>query len=251
MPSTFLWYELLTPDVAAAKAFYGAVVGWTMSDGGQPGMPYTIVSAGTHGVGGIAEAAAGMPSHWVGYLGVDDTDATARRIADAGGRVLREPDDIPQVGRFAAVADPGGAVFMLLTPLPRHDVPPPAEPGTPGTIGWHELYAGNGQEAAFAFYAEQFGWQTLDSLDMGPMGQYRIFGIDGVQLGGMMDKPAEMPASAWTFYIDVDGIDAATERLAAHGGRVLMGPHEVPGGSWIVQATDPQGVPFAMVAARR
>jgi Predicted enzyme related to lactoylglutathione lyase len=256
MPSTFLWYELMTPDVAAARAFYGAVAGWTMSDGGQPGKPYTIVSAGTRGVGGIADAAmadcaAETASRWLGYVGVDDTDATARRIVDAGGRVLRAPDDIPEVGRFAVVSDPGGAVFMLLTPLPRHDMPSPAEPGTPGTIGWHELYAGNGQEAAFAFYSQLFGWETLDSMDMGPMGQYRIFGLNGVQMGGMMDKPADMPASAWTFYVNVEGIDAAIERLTTHGGTVQMGPQEVPGGSWIVQATDPQGVPFALVAPRR
>ena len=51
---TFIWYELMTPDVEGAKAFYGTVVGWAMSEGGHPGMPYTIVSAGTHGIGGIA-----------------------------------------------------------------------------------------------------------------------------------------------------------------------------------------------------
>jgi Predicted enzyme related to lactoylglutathione lyase len=60
-----------------------------------------------------------------------------------------------------------------------------------------------------------------------------------------------MPASAWTFYVNVEGIDAAIERLTTHGGTVQMGPQEVPGGSWIVQATDPQGVPFALVAPRR
>ncbi len=67
----------------------------------------------------------------------------------------------------------------------------------------------------------------------------------------MMDKPAEAPAASWAFYVNVDGIDAAVERINANRGRVLMGPHEVPGGSWIVQAVDPQGAPFALVAPRR
>lgn len=79
---------------------------------------------------------------------------------------------------------------------------------------------------------------------MGPMGNYRIFGADGVQMGGMMDKPENI-VSGWGFYINVDGIDAAAERIKANGGQVLMGPHEVPGGSWIVQAMDPQGAAFA------
>ena len=78
-----------------------------------------------------------------------------------------------------------------------------------------------------------------------------IFSKDGVQLGGMMDKPENVPVSAWTFYINVDGIDAATERVKAKGGEVLTGPMEVPNGSWIIQAKDPQGAHFALVSAKR
>jgi predicted enzyme related to lactoylglutathione lyase len=252
----FVWYELMTSDQPAAEAFYRAVVGWEMADAGQPGVRYTILSAGGRGIAGLtalpAEAcAAGAKPGWMGYIGVADTDAAATHIAESGGKILREPDDIPNVGRFAVVADPGGAPFMLLTPLPRGQRMQPVEPNTPGHVGWHELYAANGQDAAFAFYAAQFGWTTLDTLDMGPMGKYRIFGADGVPFGGMMDKPADAPAAAWAFYVNVDGIDAAVDRINTNGGRVLMGPHEVPGGSWIVQAVDPQGAAFALVSRTR
>jgi predicted enzyme related to lactoylglutathione lyase len=253
----FIWYELMTSDQPAAEAFYRAVVGWEMADAGQPGMRYTILSAGGRGIGGLmtlpAEACeAGAKPGWMGYIGVADTDAAAKRIAESGGTILREPDDIPNVGRFAVVADPGGAPFMLLTPLPgKQQQSQPVEPNTAGHIGWHELYAANGQEAAFTFYSAQFGWTTIDTLDMGPMGKYRIFGANGVPFGGMMNKPADVPASAWAFYVNVDGIDGAVDRISANGGRVLMGPHEVPGGSWIVQAVDPQGVSFALVSRTR
>ena len=253
---SFIWYELMTTDQPAAEAFYRAVVGWEMVDAGQSDMRYTILSAGPRGVGGLttlpADAcAAGAKPGWTGYIAVADTDATAQRIVAAGGSIRRAPDDIPNVGRFAVVADPGGATFMLLTPLPREQQPPPIELHSPGYIGWHELYAGNGQEAAFAFYSKLFGWTTIDTLDMGAMGTYRIFGADGVPFGGMMDKPAEAPMSAWAFYVNVDGIDAAVERIKMNGGQILMGPHEVPGGSWIVQAVDPQGANFALVSAKR
>jgi len=252
----FIWYELMTSDQDAAEAFYRAVVGWKMADAGQPGMRYTILSAGDRGMGGVmaipAEAAAaGARPAWLGYVGVADTDAAAKRIVEAGGAIHRSPDDIPNVGRFAVVADPGGAMFMLLTPLPRGDASPPAEPTTLGLVSWHELYSSLGQEAAFRFYASQFGWETSELMDMGPMGKYRIFGADGVPMGGMMDKPEEAPASAWGFYVNVDGVDAALERIKAHGGQVLMGPHEVPGGRWIVQAVDPQGALFALVSDTR
>jgi predicted enzyme related to lactoylglutathione lyase len=252
----FIWYELLTSDQPAAEAFYRAVVGWQMADAGQSGIRYTILSAGPRGVGGLtslpadARAAGATPS-WSGYIGVADSDATARRIAELGGSIRRAPDDIPNVGRFAVVGDPGGATFMLLTPLPREQPPPPIELQSPGSVGWHELYAGNGLAAAFAFYANLFGWTTIDSLDMGEMGVYRIVGADGVPFGGMMDKPAHAPSSAWAFYVNVTGIDAAVARITANGGRVLMGPHEVPGGRWIVQAVDPQGASFALVSPTR
>lgn len=252
----FIWYELMTSDPDAAEAFYRAVVGWNTADAGQPGMRYTILSAGERGMGGLTAipedaAAAGARPGWLGYIAVPDTDAAAKRIGEAGGRVHRAPADIPDVGRFAVVADPGGAMFMLLTPLPRADAPPPAEPNTPGLVSWHELYAGIGQEAAFQFYASQFGWETAELMEMGPMGKYRIFTADGEALGGMMDKPGDMPASAWAFYVNVDGIDAAADRIRANGGQVTLEPSEVPGGRWIVQAVDPQGAAFALVSARR
>ncbi|MDT9599027.1 VOC family protein [Sphingosinicella rhizophila] len=255
----FIWYELMTTEQDAAIAFYEAVVGWSASDQTMAEMGdfrYTILSAGDRQIGGLMQLTDEMLGHgarpaWVGYIGVPDTDAAAKQIVAAGGSVHMGPDDIPNVGRFAMVGDPGGAVFYVMTPLPRSDVPPPAEPNELANISWHELYAGNGQEAAFDFYSRQFGWETMEMMDMGPMGQYRIFGSNGVRMGGMMDQPAEMPVSAWSFYVDVDGIDAAIDRITANGGKVAMGPHQVPGGSWIVQAFDPQGAFFALVSTTR
>ena len=252
----FIWYELMTSDQAAAEAFYRAVVGWGMADAGQPGMRYTVLSAGDRGMGGLMAlpddaCAAGARPGWLGYVGVPDTDGAAKRIVEAGGAIHHGPDDIPGVGRFAVVADPGGAAFQLLTPYPREDAPPPAEPSTPGLVSWHELSSRIGQEAAFGFYSGQFGWETLELMDMGPMGRYRIFGAGGVAMGGMLDAREDAPGSAWSFYVNVAGLDAAVRRIEANGGRVLTGPHEVPGGSWIVQAVDPQGAAFALVATSR
>ena len=258
-PGTFIWYELMTTDQDAAANFYGELVGWTAADQPSPaanGTRYVILSAGDRGVGGILQLSqamldGGARPGWVGYISVPDTDAAAKRIAEAGGAVHMPPTDIPGIGRFAMVADPGGAAFYVMTPLPRDDVPPPPAPGTPGHVSWRELYAGNGEEAAFAFYSGQFGWETMTEMDMGEMGKYRIFGADGVQMGGMMDKPKDMPIPFWTFYFEVDGIDAAIERIGAGGGKVTVEPHEVPGGSWIVQGIDPQGASFALVSERR
>lgn len=251
--NSFVWYELMTSDLKAAEAFYAGVVGWTAQDSGMPGVSYTILSMGGDRVAGAmtlpqdAREAGGRPG-WLGYIGVDNTDAAAERLSAAGGRVLKAPSDIPGVGRFAVVADPGGATFCLFGGVGEAPDPPVM---APGRIGWHELYAGDGP-SAFAFYADQFGWVEDRALDMGPMGTYRLFRIPGhagdMAVGGMMTKPPQVPVPHWGFYFTVPEIEAAAERVKGGGGQVVNGPMEVPGGAWIIQCVDPQGAHFALVA---
>ena len=249
---TFFWYELMTTDTKAAEAFYTGVVGWRAETWPGP-MPYTILNAGENGVGGIMmlpEEARQMGARpaWVGYIRSDDVDAQVKSLTQLGGSVKRPPSDIPEVGRFAVVADPQGAVFLLLKPNSPEKPPVPAT--TDGHIGWHELYATDWQ-AAFDFYAGQFGWTKADALDMGPMGIYQLFAAGAEPIGGMMNKPAEIPAPFWLFYFNVPAIDAAAKRITDQGGQILMGPQQVPTGQWILQGTDPQGVMFALVAPVR
>ncbi len=258
MADDFFWYELMTPDLAGALEFYGKVVGWktvdhvmTTASGGR----YVVLEAGARGIGGALEltdemTAGGAHPGWIGYIHVDDVDARAKAVVAAGGTIFMPPADIPEIGRFAMVADPGGAPFYLMKPLPREGGDPaPLAAGTVGTCGWRELFSTLGDKGAFDFYAAQFGWETVGEFDMGgAMGVYRLFGHDGAQLGGMMKKPDQVPVSVWNFYFLVDGIDAGADRIKTQGGHVVMGPHEVPGGQWIVQGMDPQGAFFALLS---
>lgn len=258
MADSFIWYELMTTDLDAGLDFYREVVGWTTSEMDQPDMRYVIWNAGERGIGGAmqltdAMCEGGARPAWLGYIHVADTDAKAAAIAADGGKILMPPGDIPNVGRFALVADRGGAAFYLLTPNPREggDMAPLSQ-YAPDNCGWHELYAGDGEASAIDFYGGQFGWTTESVMDMGPMGQYRLFAAGGEgAIGGMMDRPAQMPVSAWQYYFNVDAIDAAAERVAAQGGQVIMGPMEVPNGMWVLQGVDPQGAHFALVAPHR
>ena len=248
---SFFWYELMTTDMKAAEAFYAAVIGWTpqsFDPGG--GMPYTVINAGDRGVGGIMPLPqADLPPAWVGYVYTPDIDAACESLEKAGGKVHRPPTGIPTVGRFAVVSDPQGAMFMLLAPQGPEQ--PPVDRTAPGQVGWHELYTSDWR-AARDFYSGQFGWTAEGEFDMGAMGTYALFGFEpGTQGGGMMNKPDQMPTPAWQFYFNVEGVDAAAARVTAHGGTVLMGPMEVPGGSWVVQCQDPQGAHFALLSAAR
>jgi predicted enzyme related to lactoylglutathione lyase len=249
-PNTFGWYELMTTDLDAAVAFYRDVVGWTAQDSGMPGTRYMVLQAGSSPVAGAMVIpqdvcdAGGRPG-WTGYIGVADADAAVTKLQAAGGRLHRPAQDIPGIGRFAVVADPHGAVFVLFQP--NGTPPEPAPPMTQGHVGWHELYAGDGP-AAFAFYAAQFGWTKDQAMDMGPMGVYQLFAAGGLPIGGIMTKPPAIPQPYWGFYFTVPEINAAVERVKAGGGQVLNGPMEVPGGAWIIQGLDPQGAAFALVA---
>jgi len=251
-PNRFVWYELLTTDPDAAKAFYGDVAGWTAQDVPMPGMTYTLLNVGDQQVGGLMATppdalAMGVPPCWTGYVGVDDVDAAAGKAAGLGGSVQRPPDDIPGVGRFAIVADPQGAVFALFHS--DQAAPEWAPPGTLGHFGWHELYADD-VDKAFDFYAAMFGWRKDTAMDMGPAGTYQLFGIGERVCGGIMKRPAAFPGCAWLYYVNVPDIDVAVARVKTGGGQIHNGPEQVPGGDWIVQAQDPQAAQFALLGKR-
>ena len=251
-PGRYFWYELMTKDLDAAEAFYTEVVGWNAEDFGNPEMRYTVLKAGDHGIGGMMampEHCQGgeMPCFWGGYIEVADADAEAAAIEAAGGKVHKAPDDIPGVGRFAVVADPQGAMYNILAPTGEDQPELPAR--SPGTIGWHELYTSD-EKAAFDFYSGRYGWRGITTMDMGPMGTYRIFGWDEAGNGGMMNHPQPGTPPGWLFYFCVEDIDAAAQRVRDGGGEVLMGPMEVPDGGWIIQANDPQGARFALVGRK-
>lgn len=250
MATNFFWYELMTTDVPAAEAFYKAVVGWSSEPFPMDGPPYIVVKVGERGVGGIMEIPAeakamGAGPGWLGYIRAADTDAATESVGRSGGAVQRPPEDIPNVGRFSVVADPQGGTFMFLAPMGPDQ--PPVDPATPGHIGWHELYTSD-WPAALAFYSGQFGWAKGDSFEMGEMGTYQLFTIGGQPVGGMMNKPDPSMPTGWLFYFNVTDIDAGAGRITDNGGSITMGPTQVPGGQWIVMATDPQGAAFALLA---
>lgn len=257
MQGTFIWYELMARDAAAAAKFYAHVAGWEAKDSGMPGMDYTLFA-----IPGFAMGVAGMMGMtpemceqgepgWIGYVAVDDVDAKAAEFTTEGGAIMRAPEDIPGIGRFAVVADPQGAVLCLFKPtMPEGPMPPEPDLNTPGTFGWRELYATDGT-TAFDFYAKMFGWEKDMAVDMGPLGIYQTFKLDGRGLGGMMTKMPHMPMPVWNYYIVVDGIDAAVERVKAAGGQVVNGPHEVPGGAWIANCLDPEHAMFSLTASKR
>jgi predicted enzyme related to lactoylglutathione lyase len=239
----FVWHELMTTDPQAAAAFYSKVLPWKTQPSGMP--DYTLWVAGktmTGGLMGQPESArqAGAPPSWLVYIGTPDVDGTAAAAERLGGKVLKAPDDIPNVGRFAVLADPQGAAFAIFKPSAMPDG------GAPSTgFSWHEL-ATSDQQAALAFYSELFGWSRGPAHDMGPAGIYQLIEQGGAQIGGIYKVMDASKPPHWLTYIGVKSVDRAAAAARTAGGRVTQGPMEVPGGSRIAQILDPQGGAFAV-----
>lgn len=257
---SFIWYELVTGDAAAAKRFYDPVVGWSIQEETvAPGLEYRMITRSDGGnAGGVMTLDDEMRSQgarpvWLGYLHVADVDRAVEAIGADGGRVMMQPWDQPGVGRLAMVADPSGAPFYLMAPEPMPD-------GTSGTsdvfsvdqpqhVRWNEL-SSEDPDAAVAFYARHFGWRQDGDMDMGELGKYQFLYHGDTMIGAVMPKMPQMPASSWTFYIGVDDIDRATAAVRSGGGQVLQEPIEIPGGEYSMNAVDPQGASFGLVGPR-
>jgi predicted enzyme related to lactoylglutathione lyase len=249
MHGQFVWYELTTPDVDAARRFYPTITGWGTQ---QFDKDYTMwTSSGTPFAGifklGPEHRAQGIPPNWMPYVEAGNVDDTARGVTSLGGTVVVPPTDIPGTGRFAVAKDPQGATFGIYkssTPGSR------AWDGTPvlGRFSWHELMTTD-YKRAFDFYRQLFGWEKISEMDMGPGGMYFMYGKGGKMYGGMYNRPPEMSGMPpfWLVYAHVKDVEKAVEAAKRAGGSVKQPPMDVPGGR-IAVLGDPQGAGFAVHA---
>jgi uncharacterized protein len=247
--SRFVWYELATTDVEAAKAFYARVVGWRAGDALIPGSAYSLFTAGDTPVAGLMELVAearqnGAAPQWIGYAGVDDVDVAAGRVERLGGIVRIPPTDVRNVSRISVIADPEMAALALVKGSERGPGRP-AQRNTPGHVCWYELRTSD-VEKAFAFYSGLFGWDKADA-DVGPLSTYQQFSAGTETIGGIATKPGTWPWSLWLYYFSVPDIGAAAKRVEDAGGQVLFDPVALPGGARFVHCTDPQGAMFALM----
>jgi uncharacterized protein len=250
----FIWYELLTTDADAAARFYGAVVGWRnrAAEGSPQG--YGIFGTGDADVGGfmrLPEGAesAGMRPKWLGYVAVENVDAMVADIVRAGGTQHMPPTDIPGVGRFAMLADPQGVTFYVMRGA-MDGTSTAFDQSKFGHCNWNELSTGDPQ-AALAFYGARFGWAKGDAMPMGAMGDYQFITHGSQTIGAVMKRTEDGPPPAWTFYFGVPDIDVAAQAVSGNGGMIHYGPAEVPGGVFIIVASDPQGALFGLVGPRK
>lgn len=243
----FVWYDLMSTDKETSLAFFTALFGWSTADHDMGEMgTYTVVEAGGASFGGVMSMAPseGHASHFIGYVYTDDVDAVAARAPELGGAVPYPPMDIPGVGRFAVLQDPMGAYVSALSTLPTTSLAP--EIDVPfGCVSWSEL-SSDDPATSGAFYSELFGWEQKAS-GIAEMPDYTVFVQGESMLGGLWKQDHEGMPSAWTFYFNVEDIDASVAKVTELGGTLISEIVPVPSVGRIAVAADPTGAVFALM----
>lgn len=256
-----IWYELMTPDPAAVAAFYRALGGWDIPAKGQAmpnGSEYREIKRTDGGnLGGAltltqAMRDGGARPGWMPYFHVKGVeDAVAR--AEAMGATTHMPATKMHVGTLAMIADPQGAPFYLMDPIPPPDRPDAKsdvfDEAKAGHCRWNELTTTDAP-AARDFYAELLGWEFRDKMPMGERGDYLFVDAEGRRIGAISPWIGEDQPPAWLLYLGVDDIVRAHAAAKANGGSNVGDPHEVPGGDWVFSASDPAGARIAFVGPK-
>ncbi|HUA95568.1 MAG TPA: VOC family protein [Acidimicrobiales bacterium] len=240
------WVDLSAPDLPAARAFYGDLFGWDVPEGPPEAGGYSLALVRGKPVAGIGpQMNPDAPPAWMTYVNVDDADKVAAAVVSAGGQMLVPPMDVMDVGRMGILADPAGAVVGIWQPRTHKGALIVNEPNT---LCWNELVTTD-VPGATAFYASVFGWAAEP---LGDPPAYYEWRLGGRTIGGLMAKPAEMPAEVpphWGTYFAVVDTDRTVERIRELGGAVMMGPTDIEPGRFAV-AADPAGATFNVIALK-
>jgi predicted enzyme related to lactoylglutathione lyase len=235
------WIDLGIPDLERAMAFYGALFGWEFEVGPPETMRYTQCLLGGRRVAALAENPNPQADRfwWGLYLATADCDATARRVADAGGTVLVEPVDVMDQGRMALARDPVGAQFGLWQGRAHIGCEVVNEPGA---LLRNDLITPD-PEPARAFYAAVFDFTLDGNPDLPGLDFTFLRRPDGHEIGGIMGVEAE-PSSGWSTLFEVADTDAAVERAIEAGGKAGT-PEDFVYGR-LAHITDPFGTDFSV-----
>jgi predicted enzyme related to lactoylglutathione lyase len=233
------WVDIGTPNPTAAVQFYSGLFGWEGQDMGEEAGHYTIVSKDGKQVAAISPAQDPGPPRWTTYVNVDDVDAVAAKVEAAGGTVVMPPMDVMTAGRMAIFSDTTSAVVAAWQPRDHLGAQLINEPGA---FVWVDLQTSDVAKSK-AFYSAVFGW------GWGGSDEYAEAQVAGRTIGGLMPRPADLPAEMpdhWTVYFGSDDVDADAKRAADAGATVVVEPTDIPDTGRFSVLVDPQGAVFAL-----
>ena len=239
----FVWHDLLTKDVAAAKRFYGELLGWRFEDTKRGERPYVLARSGGTLAAGIVDISANANAgpQWISYMSVADVDKAVAQVQSDGGKVLVEARNFPNA-RAAVIADPQGAPLGLAQV--RRSLPDPADP-TPRQFFWDEYLAGDAAKA-LEFYKRLAGYEaTISESRLGV--DYHLLRKTRARAGLFQLPPSATGVEPnWLPYVMVDDPAGLAARVSGLGGRILLPAAPERRNSSLVVIADPGGAPLAL-----
>jgi predicted enzyme related to lactoylglutathione lyase len=239
----FVWHDMMTTDFGKSSRFYQELFGWGIEDFRvNEQNVYKMILAGTQGIAGFIEEPE-IPSHWIGYVTVEDVDAACERARARGGQAPVPGTDIPNIGRFAVISHGDGGYVSPFAPKNLEGSVPEAEP-IQGRFCWNQLMAKDPEKAA-EFYEDVFGWTTTVQ-DLGDE-KYWLFKSGGVPTAGMMkmghghDYP-----DFWLPYVEVSSVDDSVKRVKELGGEIIVPARDIPDLARFAVTADPTGAILAI-----
>lgn len=233
------WTDVGMPDPEAGLRFYSALFGWEGQDMGEEAGHYTIASIGGRQVAAISPAQDAGPPRWTTYINVDNVDAVAGKVEEAGGTVIVAPMDVMSAGRLAIIKDATGAVIGAWQPGDHIGAQLVNEPGA---FIWSELATADLAKSK-AFYSAVFGWEW------GGAEEYAEGQVAGRTIAGVMPRRPEMPSEvpdSWLVYFGSSDVDTDVKKAIDLGGAAVLDPTDIPGTGRFAVLMDPQGATFGV-----
>ncbi len=243
-----IFVELVTPDLAGAKRFYGGLFGWTFRDIQAGGIKYSEAFLDGHPVAGLIHKHVPASEHrqpaWLSFFAVADVNAAKKLALQNGAKLLFEPHSIPDRGREALFADPQGAVFAVLASS-SGDLPDVL--AAPGEWIWVSLITSDPDTAA-GFYQKLFDYEVFE-LPASEGAQHLLLASDNYARASVNTLPVNRPKAHphWLNYVRVEDTVKMAAKVVALGGRVLVEPRIDRHGGKVAVVADPLGAPFGLL----
>ncbi len=243
-----IWVELVTPDLAGAKAFYSELFGWTFQDIHGKKAEYAAAFLDGRPVGGIFQRSLPQGEHrqpaWLTFIAVADVDAAKQTALAHGAKVVFDARSFPQRGRQAVLADPQGAVFAVLA---SSSGDPADVLAAPGEWIWSSLQTQDPDTDA-AFYQTLFGYDVFE-VPSEDSQEHVILSSDDYARASVNPFPGDSSHRHphWLNFVRVADATAAAAKVVALGGRVLVEPHIDRHGDNLAVVADPSGAFFGLM----
>lgn len=242
-PGKMIWADLVTPDLATARDFYGTLFGWTFQSIGNAG-DYVVAFIERQPVAGLLQRSLNDEQHhsaWLGFFSARDVDVAERAATSHGARTLYAPRSYAGRGRQVVLADPQGAVFAILA---SSSGDPPDRLAGDGEWIWSSLLTTDpGQDANF--YGDVLGYRIFALPNENGVA-HRVLASDGYARAGVHTLPVGHHPH-WLHFVRVDDAGVSAAKATALGGRVLVEPRMDRHGGRIAVIADRSGAAIGVM----